>query len=351
MRRSLVLGITLLLALGPTLAFAAGEFVRPWRDRNNALVVDAYVYTEFDWHKLVSNKQLVAFISKASDGRITSANCWRGPRQKRKLCLAKWRRYVATRQLYRTRRVLAKALGLKWGSYHLARPGDPILQAQHYLRYADPQPDELMALDIEDNDPEKWMSLADAERFARFIRRKTGRLPVLYTNHSTAQSIARQRDRYPTLARMNLWYARYKEDIRGAFPMGLWRSYAIWQFQAKTNCRRRCAVRLKGTDKWMDVNVVAMTPDALREAWPLDEPLAARPDPKLVNAQTTATLVAAGPRRAGENFEIISRMERAGFPSIERMPLPKLSPQDPLYPVLNESDGVGLVFRRERARR
>ena len=347
-RRLSLPALALVLALSPTLSHAAGEFVRPWRDKGNALVVDAYAYTEFDWHKLVSNKRLVGFIAKASDGRITSAACWSGPRRKREICLAKWRRYVATRELYRTRRVLAKALGLKWGSYHLARPGDPIKQALHYLRYARPQADELMALDIEDNDPQKWMSLADAERFARFIRRKTGRLPVLYTNHSTAQAIARQRDLYPTLARMNLWYARYKEDIRGAFPMGRWKSYAIWQFQAKTNCRRRCAVRLRGTDEWMDVNVVAMSPDALRAAWPLDAPLGVAPEtpaepelgPRIVSAPTGA-----------DEFEILARMERAGLPSAERLAVPKLSPRDPLFPLLRDSEGVGLVFTREKAGR
>ena len=328
-------GFGLLFAAGSLVAALpvyGGEHVRPWRSKSNALVVDAYVYTELDWHKLASNKQLVGFISKASDGRITSAACQRGPRQKRKLCLEKWRRYVATRQLYRTRRTLAKTLGLKWGSYHLARPGDPILQAQHYLRYADPRPDELMALDIEDNDPKKWMSLADAERFVRFIYRKKRRYPVLYTNHSTAKAIARQRSRYPTLAKLNLWYARYKEDIRGAFPMGRWRSYAIWQFQAKTNCRRRCAVRLKGTDKWMDVNVVAMTPDALRRAWPLSRPLNVIDEKPPAN---TLKILTAGDRSP------------VGF---AKPTVPDLDPRDPFAGIATESVAVRIVFNREKRR-
>ena len=322
---------TLILMIGVGPIFA-NEFVRPWRSKNNALVVDAYVYTEFDWLKLASNKQLVGFIAKASDGRITSAACQRGPRAKRKLCLAKWRKYVATRQVYRERRTIAKLLGLKWGSYHLARPGDPILQAQHYLRYADPQPDELMALDIEDNDPKKWMSLADADRFARYIKRRTGRYPLLYTNHSTAEAIGRHRTKYPTLAKLNLWYARFKEDVRGAFPMGRWDSYTIWQFQAKTNCRRRCAVRLKGTDKWMDVNVMSISPEEARARWPFDEPFRIKPD-----APTVQVAAKLGPRRKVQ--------KRSKLPG---MTIPVLDPRDPLTKILEDSDAVGIRFLREK---
>ena len=46
------------------------------------------------------------------------------------------------RELYRTRRTVAKALGLKWGAYHLARPGNPIDQANHFVDFADPPPDD-----------------------------------------------------------------------------------------------------------------------------------------------------------------------------------------------------------------
>ena len=333
-----------LALLAPAAAAVAGDYVRPWRSPDRALVVDAYVYTDFDWLKLVTNRRLVGFIHKASDGRITSAACHRGPRTKREVCRAKWRRYVATRQVYRTRRLLAKQLGLKWGSYHLGRPGDPIEQALHYLRYAKPGPDELMALDIEDNDPEKWMSLAEAERFARFIRRKTGRLPLLYTNHSTAVSIARQRASYPTLARMNLWYARFKEDVRGAFPMGRWASFAIWQFQAKTNCRRSCAVRLAGTDKWMDVNVVNMTPDALRAAWPLDAPLNIRDEPDPApKAGRVPRLVAAGKRSP-----LAERMRKRGILTVAATARPKIAPRDRLPEIVSTSDVHDIVFRRAR---
>jgi GH25 family lysozyme M1 (1,4-beta-N-acetylmuramidase) len=36
-------------------------------------------------------------------------------------------------------------------------------QVDNFLQFATPDADDLMALDIENNDPSKWMSLADAE--------------------------------------------------------------------------------------------------------------------------------------------------------------------------------------------
>ena len=105
------------------------------------------------------------------------------------------------------------------------------------------------------------MSLVDAEIFVRYVKKRTGRYPVLYTNHATAKFIAQNRDKYRLLAKLNLWYARYKADIRGVFPMGNWPSYTIWQFSSMANCnKRRCLRRIAGADNFIDVNVVSMSP-------------------------------------------------------------------------------------------
>ena len=166
-------------------------------------------------------------------------------------------------------KVLAKTLGMKWGAYHLARPGNPIKQAEHFLEFTKPEKDELLALDIEHNDPKRWMSLADGEIFARHIKMRTGRYPVLYTNHSTSKFIATHRAKYPLLSRLNLWYARYKADTRGVFPMGHWKSYTLWQFSSMVNCNdKTCPWRINGAGNWIDVNVVAMSPAKLKKAWP-----------------------------------------------------------------------------------
>jgi GH25 family lysozyme M1 (1,4-beta-N-acetylmuramidase) len=247
---------------------AHADFDRPWLDKDRALVVDAYEYNAIDWQKLSTDKRIAGFIGKASDGLSPPYAC-SGDETEQKLCKALWKRHAVARELFHTRRTIAKALGLKWGAYHLARPGNPIDQANHFIDFAEPADDDLLAIDIEDNDPDQWMSLDDAELFVRHIQRRLGRFPVLYTNGSTARHIADNRGRYPLLSRLPLWYARYAEAISPHFPTGNWESYALWQFASGKNCGpRKCPYRVPGTENDIDVNVSTMTVGQLRAAWP-----------------------------------------------------------------------------------
>lgn len=246
----------------------ASDFSEPWKNPDRALVIDAYEYNSIDWAKLATDKRIAGFIAKASDGLPPSYSC-AGDETAFRLCKALWKRHAVARELFHTRRTMAGLLGLKWGAYHLARPGNPIEQANNFIDFAEPGPDDLMALDIEDNDPEKWMSLGDAEEFVRHVHRRVGRFPVLYTNGSTARHIADNRARYPLLSRLPLWYARYKPDIDIHFPKGNWQGYALWQFSAQANCNsRRCPYRPPGTPLDIDVNVAPMNVAELREQWP-----------------------------------------------------------------------------------
>ncbi|MCW0000440.1 GH25 family lysozyme [Pararhizobium sp. YC-54] len=256
----------------------------PWKSADHALVIDAYELNIIDWDAMLKDKRIAGFISKASDGLPESFACT-GDHGGDTVahCKTMWRKYAVSRELYQTRRLIARASGLLWGAYHLARPGNPVDQANHFLDYAAPRDDELMVLDIEGIDPEKYMSLEDAAIFAGHIRTRTGRYPMLYTNHTTAKYIAANRDRFPILSRLPLWYARYKPGIRNVFPMGNWDSYALWQFSAAANCgKRRCPYRVAGTLTDIDVNVAAMNATALKAVWakgellpekPLDKPL------------------------------------------------------------------------------
>jgi len=247
---------------------AATEFFRPWADPKRAIILDAYEHNILDLQEIAGNKRVTAFIHKGSDGLPPPYRC-EGDETERRACRVTWQRYAISRELYQTRRALAKKLGLEWGAYHLARAGDPLEQARHFLDFADPQPDEVIALDLEGLDDEKWMSLADAERFAIFIHNETGRYPVLYANEIVSRHIAEKRREYRVLSRLPLWYARYKPAIRDAFPKGNWDSYHIWQFAYHGNCGgKRCPLRVDGTDTDIDVNIVDMTPDQLRKAWP-----------------------------------------------------------------------------------
>ncbi|MCJ8307978.1 MAG: hypothetical protein HRU27_01015 [Rhizobiaceae bacterium] len=273
--RCFVLMLSALIALSSTAAGAVSEFSRAWQSPNTSIVLDAYEYTVIDWSKIKNNDRLAGFINKATEGLRPRSNCRRNS-----LCRLRWRRYAAAKELYHTRKTLAKTLGLKWGAYHLGRPGNPIKQAKHFLEFARPGPDDLIAIDIEENDPKRWMSLKEAEVFSQYIYERLGRYPVLYTNHSTARYIAANRAELPLLSRLNLWYARYRASMRGAFPMGYWDSYTIWQFSAHTNCSpQACLWRINGTDHWIDVNVVNMPVAELRQKWPFNELTARRPGP------------------------------------------------------------------------
>lgn len=253
----------------PVSEAAATEFFRPWADPKRAIVLDGYEHNVIDLQKVAGHKRVTAFIHKGSDGLPPPWRC-EGNEAEKAFCRTTWQRYVISRELYQTRRALAKNLGLKWGAYHLGRAGDPLEQARHFIDFADPQPDELVAIDIEGLDSEKWMSLEDAERFAVYIRSELGRYPVLYANDVVARKIAENSSRYRILSRLPLWYARFKPAIRGVFPKGNWDSYQIWQFSHIGNCtEKRCAYRVAGTDTDIDVNIVDMTPDQLRLAWPL----------------------------------------------------------------------------------
>jgi hypothetical protein len=131
------------------------------------------------------------------------------------------------------------------------------------------------------------MSLEDAQIFVGHIKTRTGRYPVLYTNNDTARFIAAYRNDYPVLARLPIWYARYKPDVKGVFPMGNWDNYLLWQFSAGANCsKRRCPYRVPGTLTDIDVNVAAMDRVALTKIWAQGNLLPARePDPPLVLAK------------------------------------------------------------------
>ncbi len=275
---------------------AIARDLMPWKAANHALVIDAYELNIIDWEAMLTDRRIAAFISKASDGLPESFACT-GDHGGDTVahCKTMWRKYAVSRELYQTRRMIARANGLLWGAYHLARPGNPVDQANHFLDYAEPRDDELMVLDIEGIDAEKYMSLEDAAIFAGHIKTRTGRYPMLYTNHSTARHIAANRDRFPILSRLPLWYARYKPGIRNVFPMGNWDSYALWQFSSAVNCgKRRCPYRVAGTLDDIDVNVAPVDARTLKAIWAKGELLPEKPMDKPLLIATADAKAAAG---------------------------------------------------------
>ena len=216
---------------------------QPWTDPTVALVLDAYYANSIDWDKLASEPRVVAIIHKATVGnrRIDPG--------------------------YFERREEARKRGYLWGSYHWGEGGNPVQQADYYIDMVKPEPDELMALDLEDATSTKLMNAEGAIRFVERIKERTGRYPLLYTNHTSAKLIA-ARFKESALAQTPLWYARFKSRITD-FPSGLWPSYTLWQFSSEILPQ----LRIPGTKSDMDINVYNGTVAELKAAWPLTDSL------------------------------------------------------------------------------
>ncbi|MCK5933996.1 MAG: glycoside hydrolase family 25 protein [Fulvimarina manganoxydans] len=279
--------------IGLSLQPASAAWEAPWKDESRALVIDAYEFNPIDWETLTDDERIAGFINKASDGMPPDYRCGSKRDDAWRLCKNRWWKYSVTKELFMTRRQMAKMKGLLWGAYHLARPGNPRAQADHFIDFAEPSEDDLIALDIEDIGPE-WMSLEDAEIFADQVKIRTGRYPVLYTNGNTAKFIADNRADYPLLSRLPLWYARYTKDISGKFPVETWPRYALWQFSSMHNCNARsCPYRVSGAKTDIDVNVSTFDIAGLKEAWPFDElgdePVAPS-DPALLVAEAAKSM-------------------------------------------------------------
>ncbi|WFS01450.1 glycoside hydrolase family 25 protein [Rhizobium tumorigenes] len=271
---TLIVGSLLILALPAQNRLALAGERQPWNDPEHALIIDAYELNSIDWDALLQDTRISGFVSKASDGLPEDYACKTSDHSGDTVghCKTMWRKYAVSRELFRTRRLIAKSNGILWGAYHLGRPGNPIDQANHFLDYADPKADELMVLDIDGLDPQQFMSLADAQIFSIHIKERTGRYPILYANDVVARFIADHRNDYQILSRLPLWYARYKPDVEGTFPLGNWTGYAMWQFSSADNCSsRRCPYRVAGTLPDIDVNMASMTKTQLARIWPQGE--------------------------------------------------------------------------------
>jgi GH25 family lysozyme M1 (1,4-beta-N-acetylmuramidase) len=222
------------------------EFHEPWKDVRRAIVIDPYEGNEIVWKDVATDPRVAGIIHRATIGARKDTK-------------------------YAERRAEATRLGYQWGSYHLGKPGNPITQADFYLDTVKPSPDELIALDIEGLNPATDMSLANARRFIRRIRKKTGRYPMLYANQAVVRQISESYPKDKVFSKTPLWYARFKSLVTD-FPTTTWQTYTLWQFSSEINCSpdhlEDCLYRVPGTQTDMDVNVYQGTVNELRANWP-----------------------------------------------------------------------------------
>jgi lysozyme len=121
----------------------------------------------------------------------------------------------------------AKAVGLRWGSYHFADASSVGGQIDNYLRFAAPDPDELFCLDWEDNPSGNgMMSLANVKTWIKEIERALGREGqcVIYSGNTAKEQIDGVD---PFMGARRLWHAQYGTTLTWQES---WKTYWIWQF-------------------------------------------------------------------------------------------------------------------------
>lgn len=122
---------------------------------------------------------------------------------------------------YARRRPHALAAGLLYGAYHYLTPGDPALQAKHFLDVAQPDDKTLLALDHET----RGVSLDAAWIFMEVVKVETGRYPWLYSGFLIKEQLGMRKD--PFWAQVKLWLSHYNANPK--WPP-TWDKPTLWQF-------------------------------------------------------------------------------------------------------------------------
>lgn len=127
------------------------------------------------------------------------------------------------------RRPVAAAAGVAFGSYHFARPGDPVQQAEHHLNVVGDVTGLLIALDWEDtNVPPSW-----AHTWLGTVHDKIGRWPVVYSYAAMLLQMLGTKNTDAVLAQCRLWLAAYNNHP--VWPTQIWSVPWGWQFTGDGN--------------------------------------------------------------------------------------------------------------------
>lgn len=207
------------------------SFFNPWNKSDSTIVIDAYEGNSINWDLMQSDQKVAGVIHRSSIGLRTDTK-------------------------YKSRKAEAKRRGYLWGAYHLGYKGDTIRQADLFLSLINEEEDTLMILDLENTTNGRFMTINEAITFMEYVFEKTGRIPVVYANHSTTKLLNSIVAGHPLFQQAKLWYARFKSNITD-FPFGVWNNYFLWQFSSEINCSTTgsCLYNVPGTRYDMDVNV------------------------------------------------------------------------------------------------
>jgi len=219
------------------------SFFAPWKKDWTAIVIDAYQGNPIDWDKMESDERVIGVIHRSSIGNKVDSK-------------------------YKSRKAIAKQRGYLWGAYHLGYKGDVKKQVDLFLELINGEQDTLMILDLEDTGNGTFMTVDEAVTFMEMVYERTGRIPVVYANHSTTVKLNQKVASHPLMQQSKLWYARFKSNVYD-FPAGIWANYFLWQFSSEINCSKTgsCLYNVPGTLYDMDVNVYYGTAEDLRANW------------------------------------------------------------------------------------
>lgn len=171
-------------------------------------------------------------------------------------------RLVMQDHAYHNRRDSAKSQGLLCGCYHFSSGDAPADQANYFLNYAQPEDDEVIALDWEHSSTGSNMIHEQARIFVATVHQRVGRWPLLYGGNLMREAVGNQPD--PVLANCPLWYSRYNGQPIG-IPTKIWPNYTLWQYtDGENGPQPRTTPGVSGADR----NQYQGSEEDLRQAWP-----------------------------------------------------------------------------------
>jgi GH25 family lysozyme M1 (1,4-beta-N-acetylmuramidase) len=152
-------------------------------------------------------------------------------------------------QTYPARYAAAKKAGLLVGAYHFPDSSDPAAQLEYFLDYANLQPDDLGALDFEEDTTRgHTMQLDQARYWLANFEQQFGRKAILYSGNLIKETLRGQDD---FLSAHKLWLPQY--SARPVLPPQ-WKSYWLWQYTDGTNNAAGGPQRVSGVTGLLDCN-------------------------------------------------------------------------------------------------
>ena len=126
---------------------------------------------------------------------------------------------------YASRKPQALAAGLWWGAYHFGVNDDGAAQAQYFLSIVKPGPQDLLALDFEEN-PSSQMTIAQAEQFVTEVYNQTGRYPGFYSDSLAGSMLGTSQDSILS----NCWFWRAEYGVSSPSIPPTWSTWTMWQY-------------------------------------------------------------------------------------------------------------------------